>query len=62
MTLVKFNDFSGAEVYVNPNLVTFIRVGSDAEFTTIHFSEDQSVNVKGTTAGVASKLINVGQL
>jgi hypothetical protein len=62
VTLVKFNDFSGAEVYVNPNLVTFIRVGSDAEFTTIHFSEDHSVNVKGTTAGVASKLINVGQL
>ena len=45
MRLAKFLDSYNAEVYVNPDLVTFIRQFSN-EMTTINFAEEHTVTVK----------------
>jgi hypothetical protein len=60
--LVMFTDVNDVELYVNPNLVTFIREASDRGFTIINFSDDHSVTVKGAVGDVASKLFNAGKL
>src|ERR1700740_2004351 len=43
--LARFTDSYNAEVYVNPDLVTFIRQSSN-DVTTINFGEEHTVTVK----------------
>ena len=60
VTLAKFTDSYNAEVYVNPDLVTFIRQFSN-DMTTINFAEEHTVTVKMQVAAVASALFNAGK-
>ena len=60
MRLARFTDSYNAEVYVNPDLVTFIRQFSN-DMTTINFSEEHTVTVKMQVAAVASALFNAGK-
>jgi hypothetical protein len=58
--LAKFTDSYNAEVYVNPDLVTFIRQFSN-DMTTINFGEEHTVTVKMQVGAVASALFNAGK-
>jgi len=58
--LARFTDSYNAEVYVNPDLVTFIRQFSN-DMTTINFGEEHTVTVKMQIAAVASALFNAGK-
>jgi hypothetical protein len=55
--LAKFTDAYKAEVYVNPERVTFIRQSS-GDTTTINFGEEHSVTVKMPVGTVASALLS----
>ena len=61
MRLARFTDAYGAEVYVNSDLVTYVRHSSE-EGTTIYFAEDHSVTVKMQPNAVASALFNAGSV
>jgi hypothetical protein len=58
--LARFTDSYSAEVYVNPDLVTFIRQTSN-DMTTINFGEEHTVTVKMQVAAVASALFSAGK-
>jgi hypothetical protein len=58
--LARFTDSYNAEVYVNPDLVTFIRQFSN-DMTTINFNADHTVTVKMEVGEVASALFNAGK-
>lgn len=62
MKFAKLTDPSGKEVYVNPDLVTFVREASDKGITIVNFSQDHSATVRGTAAEIASMLFNAGKL
>jgi len=53
-------DSTDAEVYVNPDRVTFVRQYTD-ELTTINFSEEHTVTVKMQAGAVASALFSAGK-
>jgi len=55
--LARFTDSYNAEVYVNPDLVTFIRQSSN-DVTTINFGEEHTVTVKMQVGAVASALFS----
>jgi hypothetical protein len=58
--LAKFTDSYGAEVYVNPDLVTFVRQYSEGA-TEICFASEHSVTIKMRVGAVASALSNAGK-
>jgi len=58
--LARFLDSYNAEVYVNPDRVTFIRQFSN-EMTTINFAEEHTVTVKMQVEAVASALFEAGK-
>jgi hypothetical protein len=58
--LARFMDSYNAEVYVNPDLVTFIRQFSN-EMTTINFGEEHTVTVKMQVGAVALALFDAGK-
>jgi hypothetical protein len=58
--LARFTDSYNAEVYVNPDLVTFIRQSSN-DVTTINFGEEHTVTVKMQVGAVASALFSAGK-
>jgi hypothetical protein len=58
--LVRFTDSYNAEVYVNPDLVTFIRQFSN-DTTTVNFGEEHTVTVKMQVGEVASALVDPGK-
>ena len=60
MRLARFTDSYNAEVYVNPELVTFIRHFAN-DMTTINFAEEHTVTVKMEVGAVASALLNAGK-
>ena len=60
LRLARFTDSYNAEVYVNPDLVTFIRQFSN-DMTTINFAEEHTVTVKMQVAAVASALFSAGK-
>lgn len=60
MRLARFTDSYNAEVYVNPDLVTFLRQFSN-EMTTINFGEEHTVTVKMQVGAVASTLLNTAK-
>ena len=60
LRLAKFTDSYNAEVYVNPDLVTFIRQSSN-DVTTINFGEEHTVTVKMQAGAVASALFSAGK-
>ena len=55
MILAKFTDAYKADVYVDPERVTFIQQSS-SDTTTINFGEEHSVTVKMPVGAVASAL------
>jgi hypothetical protein len=55
--LTRFTDAYNAEVYVNPDLVTFVRQYSE-ETTEINFASERSVTVKMQVGAVASALLS----
>jgi hypothetical protein len=57
LRLARFTDSYNAEVYVNPDLVTFIRQSSN-DVTTINFGEEHTVTVKMQVGAVASALFS----
>ena len=60
MILAKFTDAYKAEVYINPDRVTFIRQ-SATDTTTINFGEEHSVTVKMPVETVASALLSAAK-
>jgi hypothetical protein len=60
LRLARFTDSYNAEVYVNPDLVTFIRQSSN-DVTTINFGEEHTVTVKMQVGAVASALFSAGK-
>ena len=61
MKLETFPDSSGTPVYVNAELVTYVRQYS-AELTVIYFDHNHSVSVRGVAGTVASTLASAEKL
>lgn len=60
MTLVKFTDIYKVDVYINPDLVTFMRESATHQ-TVINFGDSHSVTVEMKIESVASALFNAGK-
>jgi len=58
--LARFKDSYDVEVYINPDLVTFVRPYSP-DATTINFSHNHEITVKMPVGAVVSALANAGK-
>lgn len=58
--LARFKDSYDVEVYINPDLVTFVRPYSP-EATTINFSHNHDITVKMSVGAVVSALVSAGK-